>query len=84
MTGAETYRTRFMEFMQRAIRLEGTASIASVSIRQSAPCDFMVLYMLFMPPNEDDLEVFSLIETELVSDIWQWQVLAADRAYVPK
>ncbi|MBV1830778.1 hypothetical protein HNW77_08535 [Komagataeibacter sp. AV436] len=51
---------------KRAIRLEGTANIAPLGIRQSDSHDCLLRYALLTPPDEDDLEALSLIGTELV------------------
>lgn len=56
----------------RAVQLEAVPNIKSAQLKQSGPRDFIMRYVFFEQPSEDDLEALSLIETEMVSDIWGW------------
>ena len=57
---------------KRAIELEAVSNISYARLKQIGPKDFLIQYGFFLEPSDDDLEALSLIETEMVSDIWNW------------
>ena len=63
---------KMLSATQRAIRLELVDNISFVYLRQNGEKDYLLPYGFKNEPSEDDLEALSLIETEIVSDVWSW------------
>lgn len=56
----------------RALKIEGVDNISFARLKQIGAKDFEIEYGFFSYPTDEDLEALSLIETEIVSDIWRW------------
>lgn len=56
----------------RAVNLEVVSNIAFACLKQVGTKDFEIEYGFHNNPTDEDLESISLIETEIVSDIWNW------------
>ena len=66
------YLDSIVSSAKRAIQLEVTDSIFFVILKRAGERDFSLLYGFKHEPSADNLEILSLIETEIVSDIWRW------------
>lgn len=65
------YLNKFILSSKKAINNELTRNLNSVSILQKKN-NFYILYVFYKYPNDEDLESLSIIETEIVSDTWNW------------
>lgn len=72
MKSTPNFRHLAIASAKRAVELEGVTNLCFAVLRQTGPKDFQMQYGFFEAPNDTDLEALSLIETEMVSDIWSW------------
>ncbi|GEM_PF-6269256 len=57
---------------KRSVELEGVENISFACLKRTGSKDFEIEYGFHNAPTEGDLEALSLIETEIISDIWNW------------
>ncbi|WP_147417617.1 hypothetical protein [Sphingomonas cavernae] len=57
---------------KRAVNLEGVDNISFACLKHIGTKNFEIEYGFHDEPTDEDLESLSLIETEMVSDIWNW------------
>lgn len=57
---------------KRAVEQEAVENLKFALVKQTGQKDFAVQYGFFCEPSEEDLEVLSLMETEMYAASWQW------------
>jgi hypothetical protein len=72
MGNSQKFWDMALQSAKRAVNLEGVDNISFARLKQMGAKNFEIEYGFYADPTDEDLEALSLIETEIISDIWGW------------